>query len=63
MLVRFRRRLKIAPHKLQRGPDPCTGMKVAKLEIKIILAFMLAGFESDIVDKFGKRATSEARQE
>ena len=30
-------------------------MKVAKLEIKVILAFMLAGFEFDVVDKFGKR--------
>ena len=26
-----------------------------KLEIKAILAFMLAGFEFDVVDKFGKR--------
>jgi hypothetical protein len=25
------------------------------LEIKVILAFMLAGFEFDVVDKFGKR--------
>ena len=31
-------------------------MKVAKLEIKIILAFMLTGFEFDLVDKYGKRA-------
>ena len=30
-------------------------MKVAKLEFKVILAFMLAGFEFDVVDKFGKR--------
>ena len=30
-------------------------MKVAKLEIKAILAFMLAGFEFEVVDKFGKR--------
>ena len=37
------------------GRHPCTGMKVAKLEIKIILAFMLASFEFDVVDKFGKR--------
>jgi hypothetical protein len=32
-------------------------MKVAKLEMKAILAFMLAGFEFDVVDKFGKRPT------
>jgi len=37
------------------GRHPCTGMKVAKLEIKAIVAFMLAGFEFDVVDKFGKR--------
>ena len=30
-------------------------MKVAKLEIKVILAFMLTGFEFNLVDKFGKR--------
>ena len=30
-------------------------MKVAKLEIKIIVAFMLVGFEFDVVGKFGKR--------
>jgi len=32
-------------------------MKVAKLEIKIVVAFMLAGFEFDLVDKFGKPLT------
>ena len=37
------------------GRHPCTGMKTAKLEIKVILTFMLAGFEFDVVDKFGKR--------
>jgi sterol 14-demethylase len=36
------------------GRHPCTGMKVAKLEIKIILAFMLFGYEFSVVDKFGK---------
>ena len=30
-------------------------MKVAKLEIKVIIAFMLAGFDFEVVDKFGKR--------
>jgi sterol 14-demethylase len=37
------------------GRHPCSGMRVAKLEIKTIVAFMLAGFEFDVVDKFGKR--------
>jgi len=32
-------------------------MKVAKLEIKTVVAFMLAGFEFDVVEKFGKRPT------
>ena len=36
------------------GRHPCTGMRVAKLEIKILVAFMLAGFEFNVVDKFGK---------
>ncbi|KAF9482298.1 cytochrome P450 [Pholiota conissans] len=36
------------------GRHPCTGMKVAKLEIKLILAMMLAGYDFDIVDKAGK---------
>ncbi|KAJ3502212.1 hypothetical protein NLJ89_g8989 [Agrocybe chaxingu] len=39
------------------GRHPCTGMKVAKLEIKVIVAMMLAGFDFDIVDKAGKRMT------
>ncbi|KAF8155590.1 cytochrome P450 [Crassisporium funariophilum] len=39
------------------GRHPCTGMKVAKLEIKVIVAFMLAGFEFDLVDKSGKPVT------
>ncbi|KAF8815722.1 cytochrome P450 [Phlegmacium glaucopus] len=39
------------------GRHPCSGMKVAKLEIKIILAFMLAGFDFGIVDKSGKPVT------
>ena len=38
-------------------------MKVAKLEVKIILAFMLAGFEFDIVNKFGKRPLELPKQD
>ncbi|KDR74009.1 hypothetical protein GALMADRAFT_71675 [Galerina marginata CBS 339.88] len=36
------------------GRHPCTGMKVAKLEIKVIMAVMLAGYDFDVVDKNGK---------
>jgi len=36
------------------GRHPCTGMKVAKLEIKVIVAFFLAGYEYDVVDSEGK---------
>ncbi|KAF8069204.1 cytochrome P450 [Lyophyllum atratum] len=35
------------------GRHPCTGMKVAKLEIKIIVALFLAGYEYDVVDSAG----------
>jgi cytochrome P450 len=35
------------------GRHPCTGVKVAKLEIKIIVALFVAGYEFDIVDSFG----------
>ncbi|KAF9546460.1 cytochrome P450 [Agrocybe pediades] len=33
------------------GRHPCTGMKVAKLEIKVIMALMLAGYDFSLVDK------------
>ena len=36
------------------GRCPCTGMKVAKLEMKLILAMILAGYEYGLVDKDGK---------
>ena len=36
------------------GRHPCTGMKVAKLEMKLILALFLTRYEFDIVDKDGK---------
>ncbi|RDB26903.1 Sterol 14-demethylase [Hypsizygus marmoreus] len=35
------------------GRHPCTGMKVAKLEIKIIVALFIAGYEYDVVDSKG----------
>ncbi|KAJ3510208.1 hypothetical protein NLJ89_g4815 [Agrocybe chaxingu] len=41
----------------RKGRHPCTGMKVAKLEIKVIVTMMLAGFDFDIVDKNGKHIT------
>ncbi|PPQ98483.1 hypothetical protein CVT26_013884 [Gymnopilus dilepis] len=40
------------------GRHPCAGMKVAKLEIKVIMAVMLAGYDFDVVDVNGKRMTN-----
>jgi sterol 14-demethylase len=45
------------------GRHPCTGMKVAKLEIKTVVAFMLLGFEFDVVDKFGKRPAEPPKRD
>ena len=36
------------------GRHPCTGMKFAKLQVKLILAIFLAGYEFDLVDRDGK---------
>jgi sterol 14-demethylase len=36
------------------GRHPCAGMKIAKLEIKLVLAFVLLGFEYELVDGSGK---------
>ena len=36
------------------GRHPRTGMKIAKLEIKVIVTFFLSGYEYDIVDSEGK---------
>ena len=36
------------------GRHPCTGMKFAKLEMKLILAMFLTRYEFDLVDKDGK---------
>ena len=36
------------------GRHPCLGMKVAKLEMKLILALLLTRYEYDLVDKDGK---------
>lgn len=35
------------------GRHPCTGMKVAKLEVKLILALMLTRYEYSLVDEAG----------
>jgi cytochrome P450 len=35
------------------GRHPCTGMRVAKLEIKMITALFLASYEYKLVDAFG----------
>ncbi|TFK70165.1 cytochrome P450 [Pluteus cervinus] len=39
------------------GRHPCTGMKVAKLEIKVILALFIAGYDFDVVDSSGNFPT------
>ena len=36
------------------GRHPCTGMKIAKLELKLIGAMFLMRYEFDLVDKTGK---------
>ncbi|KJA20465.1 hypothetical protein HYPSUDRAFT_43159, partial [Hypholoma sublateritium FD-334 SS-4] len=36
------------------GRHPCTGMKVAKLEIKLVVAMILATYEFDVVDSSGR---------
>ena len=36
------------------GRHPCTGMKVAKLEMKLIVAVFLTRFKFELVDKSGK---------
>jgi hypothetical protein len=35
------------------GRHPCAGMKIAKLEIKLILTMMLLGYEYELVDGNG----------
>ena len=36
------------------GRHPCTGMRMAKLEMKLIMALFLTRYEFDLVDKDGK---------
>ena len=36
------------------GRHPCAGMMVAKLEMKLMMAMFLMGYEFDLVDKDGK---------
>lgn len=36
------------------GRHPCTGMKIAKLEIKMIVALFVVGYEFDVVDSRGR---------
>ncbi|KAG6916291.1 hypothetical protein DXG01_007532 [Tephrocybe rancida] len=35
------------------GRHPCTGMKFAKLQVKIVVAFFLSAYQYDVVDKNG----------
>jgi len=45
------------------GRHPCAGIKIAKLEIKIVLAMILLGYEYELVDGNGNRATSVPDQD
>jgi hypothetical protein len=40
--------------KLVLGRHPCAGMKVAKLEIKMIVALFVVGYDYDVVDSKGR---------
>ena len=35
------------------GRHPCPGMKIAKLEIKLVLTMMLLGYDYELVDGTG----------
>ena len=35
------------------GRHPCPGMRIAKLEIKVVLAMILLGYEYELVDGNG----------
>ena len=36
------------------GRHPCAGMKIAKLELKLVLALMLLGYNYDLVNESGE---------
>jgi cytochrome P450 len=38
------------------GRHPCAGMKFAKLEIKMIVAMFVVGYDCDVVDSKGRIA-------
>jgi len=40
------------------GRHPCAGVKIAKLEMKLVLALMLLGCEYELVDGSGKYPVS-----
>jgi hypothetical protein len=39
------------------GRHPCAGMKMAKLELKMIVAMFVVGYEYDVVDSEGRIST------
>jgi sterol 14-demethylase len=45
------------------GGHPCAGMKIAKLEIKVILATMLLSYEYELVDGNGNHLKKVPSQE
>lgn len=42
---------------MKSGRHPCAGMKVAKLEIKLVMAIILLGYDYELVDASGKYPT------
>ena len=47
--LRLKRDLSIFP-----GRHPCAGMKIAKLELKLVLTLILLGYNYDLVNESGK---------
>ena len=45
------------------GRHPCAGMKIAKLEMKLILTMILLGYEYEIVDGNGNRPKEVPNQD
>ena len=45
------------------GRHPCAGVKIAKLELKLILAMILLGYEYEIVDGNGNYPKEVPKQD
>jgi hypothetical protein len=44
----------LANERVRIGRHPCAGMKIAKLELKIIVSIFVVGYEYDVVDLKGR---------